>query len=222
MKQGKLLMVLALALTLVGGCANIQDDGTRTKAEGAGTGAAVGAVLGAVIGQVIGGDTEATLLGAAIGGAIGGAGGYAYGSHVAGQKEQYAKEEDWLDACISEAKTSNATLVAYNAELSKQIATLRSEAETLQKQEQNAKGRRTKLAKKQAETEELLQHAKEELAASQAGLAAQEEVVAQARQDGMADYATTLDSELETLKANIRELEKRTEELASISASMAV
>lgn len=215
-------MVLFFALSLVTGCAGIKDDTTRTKAEGAGTGAAIGAVAGAIIGQLAGGSTESTLLGAAIGGAVGGVGGYAYGTHVAKEKEKYAKEEDWLDACIAEAKKSNEQIVAYNAELDRQIGQLRQDTDALKAQYQEAETRKAKLLAKKKDADKLLAAANKELAAAKSGLEAQNSVLAQARESGKGDYAESLANQIEQLKANIKELEKRTDELASLSASMAV
>ena len=215
-------MVLFFALSLVTGCAGIKDDTTRTKAEGAGTGAAIGAVAGAIIGQLAGGSTESTLLGAAIGGAVGGVGGYAYGTHVANQKEKYANEEDWLDACIAEAKKTNEQIVAYSSDLARQIGQLRQETDALKKQYRDAESRKNKLLAKKQGADKLLESANKELTSAKSELEAQNSVLVQARESGKGDYAETLTSEIEQMKANIKELEKRTEELASLSASMAV
>lgn len=215
-------IMLLFVLSLVSGCAGIQDDTTRTKAEGAGTGAAIGAIAGAIIGQVAGGSTESTLLGAAIGGAVGGVGGYAYGTHVANQKEKYAKEEDWLDACIAEARKTNEQIVAYNRDLENQIGQLRQDSDALKEKYRDAETRKAKLLAKKKDADKLLESANKELASAKSELEAQNSVLAQAQQSGKGDYAETLTSEIEQMKANIKELEKRTEELASLSASMAV
>lgn len=221
-KKISLGVVLCFIISILSGCANIKDDSTRTKAEGAGTGAAVGAVAGGLLGQIFGGDTKSTLVGAAIGATVGGVGGYAYGSHVASQKEKYAKEEDWLEACIAEARQKNQEIMVYNQDLSKQIAGLKKETQALKKQYKDTKIRNAKLKEKKVEVDGVIESANKELAASKAELEAQTSVVADARKSGQNDYAVTLDSEMETLKANIKELEKRTEELASMSASMSV
>ena len=220
-KTSWVMVVLCMLLT-ISGCANIKDDGTRTRTEGAGTGAAIGAVAGGVLGQILGGDTKATLIGAAIGAAVGGVGGYAYGDHVAGQKEKYAKEEEWLDACIAQARQKNQEIVAYNQNLSQQIATLQKETAALNKKIKNKTARTAKLKEQKAATDSLLEAANKELATAKTELEAQDSVSAEARKSGKDDYAVTLDSEIETLKGNITELEKRTGELASMSASMSV
>ena len=216
------LVVMLCVLLAMSGCANIKDDGTRTRAEGAGTGAVIGAVAGGILGQIIGGDTKGTLVGAAIGAAIGGAGGYAYGDHVAGQKAKYAQEEDWLDACIVQAQQKNQELVAYNQDLRQQIATLKQETAVLKKKYKDKATRVAKLKKKKAATDTLLENANKELASARQELEAQQSVKVEAEKSGKGDFAETLDGEISQLKSNIRELEKRTEELASMSASMSV
>jgi len=222
MKKISLGIVLLFLISILSGCANIKDDSTRTKAEGAGTGAAVGAVAGGLLGQIFGGDPQSTLVGAAIGATVGGVGGYAYGSHVASQKEKYAKEEDWLEACIAEARRRNQEILVYNQDLANQIAVLQKDTKALKKQYKNMQTRNAKLKEKKVEVEKAIESANKELATSKAELEAQHTVVADARKSGQNDYAQTLDSEMEILKANIKELEKRTEELASMSASMSV
>ncbi|MBM9536207.1 YMGG-like glycine zipper-containing protein [Desulfobulbus alkaliphilus] len=209
-------------LALVSGCAGIQDDGDRTRSEGAATGAGIGAVTGAVLGQVFGGDTRSTVVGAAIGAALGGAGGYAYGKHVANQKEKYASEEDWLEACIAEAQRTNAAMARYNDELRQQIDGLRRDTEALEHQYADAKTRNVQLKEKKKVVDGLARSADKELTAARSELAVQNAVVSEARSSGQSDYAQSLDNQLETLKDHIRELEKQTEELAAMSAAMAV
>lgn len=78
----KLIVLLAIGMFLMTGCAT-----TATKAEkGAGYGAAGGAAVGAVLGQVIGKNTESTLLGAAAGAAVGAAAGGGIG-HMMDKQE---------------------------------------------------------------------------------------------------------------------------------------
>lgn len=221
-KKLSLGIVLFFVLSLVAGCANIKDDSQRTQAEGATAGAAGGAVFGAILGQVIGGDTGATLLGAAIGGAVGGIGGYAYGDHIAGQKEQYSNQEDWLDACIAEAQKKNRELEDYNQNIVQQIAQLREETEALQARTTEAETRKAKLFEKKERVDQLLAAADTELASAKAELEAQNSVITEVKQEGQSDFTQSLDSEIELLKANIKDLENQTEVLASMSASMSV
>lgn len=223
MARNVLAAFLACSLVFfVSGCAHMADDGSRTRAEGAGTGAAAGVVIGAIVGQIIGGDTAATLIGAGIGSALGGLAGYAYGDHVATQKAQFAQEEDWLDACLAEAQRKNQEILAYNKELSRQISGLEQEIKALQGQQEGAQQEISALTEKKTEVDTLLAEANEQLKSAQAELELQNGVVADAKNSDKGDYAVTLDSEIMALQASIKELEKNTAELASLSASMSV
>lgn len=111
----KRIMMLLLVIVFLGmtGCTQPNmTDSQRTKAEGTG----VGVLLGAGIGAAVGGRQ-----GAMLGAALGGAAGFAYGSHVADQKAKYARKEDWLNACIADAKKTNRETRTYNASLRKKI-----------------------------------------------------------------------------------------------------
>src|SRR5690349_3263800 len=114
------LITSVTAVAMLSGCANIQNDQTRTRTEGALAGSVLGAGLGAIIGNQSGRAWE----GAAIGAVAGGLTGLAVGDHVARKKAGYASQEAWLDACISSAEKVNARTVAYNRSLSSKIKTL--------------------------------------------------------------------------------------------------
>jgi gas vesicle protein len=116
-----MVMTLATALALTGACANIADDRTRTQTEGTLVGTGIGAAIGAGIGAALGGRRGA-LAGAAIGAGVGGMAGLAYGTSVANKKREYASEEEWLAACLAEAKTTNEQAAAYNNRLKNTLA----------------------------------------------------------------------------------------------------
>ena len=116
-----LCFVLAALTFSVTSCTNIQNDGTRTRTEGALAGAVLGAGLGAIIGNQSGSAGQGALLGAA----LGGLGGLAYGNHVANKKARYASEEAWLNACIAQAQQTNASARSYNSRLSSRISALK-------------------------------------------------------------------------------------------------
>ncbi len=216
------ILTLIAGVSMLSGCANIQDDGTRTRTEGAATGAAAGAILGAIIGQVAGGDTESTLMGAAIGGAIGGAGGYAVGNHIANQKARYASEEDWLNACIAEARNKNSEWIAYNNQLRSDIAQLKRDTAAIKREYANQQTRKAKLLEKKMGVDALNAQVAKELAAAREELKAQQSVAVQVREGASTDTMNAFDSEIAQLKTNIKDLEKRTNALASLSASMSV
>ena len=116
-----LVVILATALALPVGCANIANDRTRTQTEGTLAGAGIGALLGAGIGAATGGSRGA-LAGALIGATVGGVAGLAYGTSVANKKEEYASEEAWLEACLNEAKSVNQQAAAANSRLRTNLA----------------------------------------------------------------------------------------------------
>lgn len=108
-------------VVLLAGCAQTED-GRLTQAQGAGLGAAGGALAGALIGSLSGNAGRGALIGAA----IGGTGGFAYGTHVANRKSEYASVEAWLDACIAQARQRNQEAIAYNSQLRDRVASLES------------------------------------------------------------------------------------------------
>lgn len=65
----KRLLVIAVALLLVVGCAQNPYTGEHRRTA---TGATIGAGAGALLGQAVGGSTEGTLIGAAVGATVGG------------------------------------------------------------------------------------------------------------------------------------------------------
>ncbi|MDA8305798.1 MAG: hypothetical protein M0Z81_03070 [Deltaproteobacteria bacterium] len=88
----------------------------RTTVEGGLTGAAVGAAAGALVAALIGVNPAK---GAAWGAALGAPMGLAAGVYVANQKQKYANEEEYLDACIKQARQ-------YNEEARKDVAYMKS------------------------------------------------------------------------------------------------
>jgi len=130
------------AAALLSSCANIEDDGTRTRTEGALAGSIIGGLAGAVIGHQSGRGFEGALIGATAGGLTG----LAVGDHVARKKARYASEEEWLDACISRAEQVNADAVAYNRSLSTRIRNLESQLAAAKSSGNESELRRVKKA----------------------------------------------------------------------------
>jgi hypothetical protein len=77
-----LVLMLAIALVVVGGCAGLSQTEQRTLTGGA-AGAAGGALVGAIAGN--------TGLGAAIGAGTGLLGGFLYGEHQKAEQEAYER-----------------------------------------------------------------------------------------------------------------------------------
>ncbi len=121
------IILLTLAITFSGGCATT--DSGKTKTEGAG----IGAVMGAIVGTVAASfrcDSDkkdcakARRQGATVGAVAGGAAGYAYGTHVANKKTEYASEEAYLNDVIANAAKVAEEAKVYNVDLKKQLTVL--------------------------------------------------------------------------------------------------
>ncbi len=220
-KTVTMLLVIALMATGMCGCATTGSDRQRTETEGAVVGAAAGAIIGGLLGYAIGGRKGAAW-GAGIGAAAGGVGGYAYGSHVADQKEKYASQEDWLDACIENADQVCEETRQYSEGLSIEIETIDQETMMLAEQYDQKFIERETLVAKKNDIEGKLALARENLEKAQFELENQEKVFMEAYNSNQASYMHALGKKIEELRQYITELESHTEMLASFSQRMAV
>ena len=210
MKRIIKLSFIAILVVGVTGCSEPNmTDSQRTKAEGTGIGAIGGALLGAAIGG---------RQGAAWGAAIGGTAGYAYGSHVANEKAKYARQEDWLNACISSARKVNNSTRTYNAKLSRQIADTRNLVR-LYKQNKISKSKlraqKRLVDNERATANKMLQNAQHELKAQQG-------VLREAKSSGKTAEARRLEEEIRIMEKENSALREQTNTLASLSALTAV
>ncbi|MEA3209563.1 MAG: hypothetical protein QOE70_2620 [Chthoniobacter sp.] len=122
-RAGARLLSSIVLCCAVCSCANIKNDRTRTRTEGAAAGAAGGALLGAGLGWFVGQSRVGAMAGGAIGGALFGASaGAAYGDRVASRKEGYVRTEDALEARLRSTKQQIATRRSYNSRLRGSIA----------------------------------------------------------------------------------------------------
>jgi hypothetical protein len=110
-------------------------DGQKTQAQGTG----IGAVLGAIVGVAVTHDAR----GALIGGSVGGAGGYAYGTHVADKKAEYARREDILRASAKHAQQLSQYTERQNEYLTGEVARIGQTVQALRTQEMSAEARRS-------------------------------------------------------------------------------
>lgn len=210
MKRITMLPIAAVLIASMTGCTQPNmTDSQRTKAEGTGVGVLGGALLGAAIGG---------RQGAAWGAALGGAAGYAYGSHVANEKSKYARQEDWLNACISSAKKVNRDTRSYNAKLSREI-TKSKRLVRLYKQNKISKSKlraQKRLIDKERKTlSKKLKNARNEYKAQQGALR-------DAKRTGNKSQARRLDKQLRIMAKENNRLSGHANEYASLSASMAV
>ncbi len=206
---------------LLSGCAGMNDSDT-TRAQGAGVGAAGGAAAGGLLGQLIGKDSTSTLLGAAIGAVVGAGAGYIYGNHVANQKEKFASQEDWLDACIASASKTNQETRAYNEKLAAEINSLKARSKVLKKDYKKKTATRAQMFAQQQKVEKTLKTAQQQLDKAKYELKEQQTVVQQIKPGESPEQSRALDNRIADLKKAVNDLEKKTETLASLSATMSV
>ncbi len=211
-------LLLCASLVMPAGCANIQDDGTRTKTEGALVGAAAGAGIGAIIGEL----TGSAAIGALIGGGIGALGGLFVGSHIADSKADYASREDWLDACIADAQETNSKLVAINNELKAEIAALDKKSAELaaayKRKEVNARTMQNEhkvLVERQKEVDQLIASLQDEVKI-------QHTVVADAKDGNNNREAGIIEHEITKMEKQIAELREESNKLASLSSRISI
>jgi hypothetical protein len=215
------LNILGLVVVLVfSGCATTSDS-KRTQAEGAAIGAGAGALLGALVGGLVGGR-DGALIGAGVGAGVGGTAGFMYGTHVANQKEKYANQEDWLNACIAQAQRVNDETRQYNLALAGQIDQLDVETQALAVAYQTKRVQKAALAKEKQKIDSRYAEASMQLDNARHEVQEQEKAVAQAKAGGYTEEVAVLEGKITDLKSSIAELEGYTRSLASMSARMAV
>lgn len=211
---GIFMIISCLALT---GCMN--NDGDRTRAEGAGVGAAGGALGGALLGQLFGGSTTSTLVGAAIGAGVGAGAGYLYGDHVAGKKAEYASNEDWLNACIDSSEKAVANAKNYNSSLDEDLVSLETQIARLESDKLSVNEKATL----QKNTKELLAEdtkmTEKAIASLKTEIAAQTEVVEEEKSGAQ---VRELNTQIAALNKELDALESNQAELAALSVKMSV
>lgn len=215
--------LLCLSITAgVSGCANIQNDATRTKTEGALVGAGVGGGVGALVGTAIGGNATGALIGGGIGAILGSLTGLAAGNYVADKKAEYASREEWLDACIEEARKSNQAAVEYNAKLSKEIKELDKRCTKLAADFKRQQAKRETLLAEKATIDKQQKAVEAGIKSLEERSAKQKAVAQDARSGKNTTEADIMDAEVKKLETQIAELKKHNQKLASISVRMAV
>jgi uncharacterized protein YcfJ len=221
MRITSVILILGLLGAGISGCTNISDDGTRTKTEGTLVGAGAGAAVGAGIGALLGGGRGA-LIGGLIGAASGGLAGYFVGDHIASKKSDYASQEEWLDACITQAKQVNAEAAQYNTQLKKEIAAYDKEATKLAADYKKNTASKDAL---QAESKAIAKKSDEiktNIAALENEVKNQKAVAEDAHTNGNTTQETAINKEIASLEKQIKQMQDYNSKLASISVRVAV
>lgn len=210
----KMAVVLLLVLALLPGCATTSDQ-TRTKAEGAG----VGAVLGGLLGYAVGGGR-----GAAIGAAAGAGLGFLVGNEIAKRKQAYASTEEFLDAEIANTQEYNKTAIAYNAQLSKDVATLEKQSKTLRAQYDKGAVDKKVLTAKSDELQKKIDASKKLENTLAKELEVQTAILADEKKTRPAgdQYVARLEKEVATLQKNLDKLRAGSTQLAQIDQRLSV
>ncbi len=215
----KIAYVFLCLTLLMPGCANIQDDGTRTVVEGTGTGAGIGAALGAIFMAITGGNIAK---GAAIGAAIGGVGGAAVGTYIAKDKAAYASREAWLDAQIARSQKFNAILAQNNAKLKENFVKLHIMSVALAKAYQEKKVTSAQMQKVQSSLENGQKKMNTLIQALENEVIKQKAVVADAKAGKNDREAAIIEHEIQTLEARIKELKAEAQKLANMSMRISI
>ena len=104
----------------------------------------------------------------------------AFKNHIANKKETFPSEEQWLNACVSQASQVNHELVVYNKGLSRQLIDTKQEIEIVKRKYKDSEARRVNLKEKQEEMDRILAWSKIKLETARKELEAQQHVVAEA------------------------------------------
>jgi len=217
-----LFAIVVLVVGSLSGCANIQDDRTRTQTEGTLIGAGAGAAIGAGVGAIVGGGRGA-LIGAGVGALTGGMAGLFVGTHVANQKAKFASEEAWLDACLQQAEKTNNALKTYNAELTTQIADLDKQTKQLQTAYAARQADKKQLIAGQNAIEGKIKETNQVIAGIEREIAGQQKVLAEAKADtSRSDESALLEAEIAALNRQKAKLEEANKQLATMSARISV
>lgn len=191
------LTVAVILAAMLGSCTNIKDDGKRTRTEGALGGAFLGALAGAGIGALTGRGASGIIAGAVAGAAAGGVGGYAYGDHVAKKKAAYKSTEQWLDACIAQARATNQKARNYNSSLSAQISKLRSEVAAAK-----SSGNSRVLQQKKSEIQKLQKESTKEMQKLDNEIKLQQDVLGEKQSPALKQEVISLRSTRGTMSSN--------------------
>jgi DNA repair exonuclease SbcCD ATPase subunit len=208
---------MALVVPLLTGCASMSDrDKTTAQATG------LGAVLGAGIGAVIGHQLDNRAAGAVIGGMVGAVAGSVYGDHVAGKKESYAKQEDYLNACIAAADKVYQEAYAYNESLRKQISAMDAVVTEMVADMQAKRAKRDEVAAVKKDLARKRKETQEQLAAVTEEIRVQKEVLAHEGKSDAAQQLAQIQDKINGLEAQKTQLMEQTQQLAALNNRMSM
>ena len=202
--------ILVLAFVLfsgISGCKTMNDQ-ERTEAQGT----AAGAFLGAVVGSVIGDNRKSVVIGA-IGGALAGT---LYGKHVAGKKQKYATEEDYMHAVIAEGEQALNQARSEGQSLRRSIVAHERQIENLQHQNHSASKKNQSLAELSDNLKKDIQLADTAIAKLDEEIKIQKSVLDSERQNMTPRLVSQSESQISKLEIEQRNLKLLRAQLGSL------
>jgi DNA repair exonuclease SbcCD ATPase subunit len=193
-----------------------KDMKTRTKVEGTVAGAAAGAAIGALAGKVTSDDA---VKGAMVGAAVGAVAGYAAGSYVAGQKEKYANDEEYLNAAIEEAARYNREAEARNDTLQEVIAATEQEITVLKHKIGEFSVRQQRAQANLRVMTRISQETKQRISELEGLVGAQEEAISDISKDTL--QLKELENEMQITRDQIQDLKEKRNQLENLMGEMA-
>lgn len=223
----RFLKAVAIAVLIsLAACAN---DTQRTETGGTligvGVGTAVGAALGAGVAAVTGGNVaKGAAIGAGAGAVLGGVAGYQWGQSVVRKKAQYARSEDYLKACIADARGATRAAQRENQALRRSIASYQQQTRQLTASYRQGQADRRDLIKASNALSRQQQDVQRKIQYTGNQIAISRQELAQARSDPSTppQQIQQMNAEIEALSAQKRELQAHNEELSNLSERLGV
>ena len=211
-------IVSAILVFAMAGCAT---DKQRTQTQGTVLGATGGAILGGLGGFAVAalkGDSkhagEYIVAGATAGAIAGGAMGYRWGTTVARKKAEYANSEDYLDACIGDARSLRTQAEKENQRLAGEVDNLDKQSRDLKVQLSQGKVTQQELATKKQAVDSRRAVVQKEIQRISEEIKIQREAIAQG---AGAKKVGDLHGEVVALQQQKSQLEQYNQKLSQIS-----
>lgn len=218
MKTRFLKIATAITLTtFLASCAQMGfDDQTSTQLEGTLAGAGLGAALGGLIG-----GRDGALWGAGLGAGAG----FLVGNEVASRKQSYASQEALIAGETQRVSTLVQELENTNAILRQDIASYNAQISSLKAQMQYDSSKKEQLRKQKATVDSRYSQAKKNLQTTENELKTAEALHADAKKQSGGKNTSGLkqwENRISSLRAQKVKLENNTQQLQSVSNSIAL
>lgn len=191
---------------------------TATSIQGAALGALAGAAVGALVALAAGKNVAA---GAAIGAGAGLVTGLVAGVYVANQKEKYANDEAYLEACIAEARQYNEAAARSNEDLDTQINLTEQNIDQLRNKVRDVSARKQQARTNLATLEQTGKTCDKNISLLKGEISAQEKALSQVPRDSdTSGRSAALEGELVTMRQQLTDLKTKRDRLNDLNAEM--